>query len=206
MITPPSPTSHASRSSAGRTAARCAAAAAVAVAVLAGCSSNSTDGHTQHLDDDTGNVTVSAPVLSPYPSQLQADDSDAESVALAAVRAVYDWRFAADDGPTQAVERATPLFSAALADTLMANPPQPFVNFRVWDRWKRDGATTRVSAAVDAEQHPADTASEWHRKISAAISITNRSGKPLGQWTVPILVTAQEQAGQWLVSQLQPLT
>jgi hypothetical protein len=178
--------------------------ALVLAAMLAACTPD-TDSH-DHLDDldATSSMPMTEPSLT-YPPSLAADAGDAEDVALAAVRAMYRWRFDTDTDPRAAVTRARPLLAAPLADQFAAIPPEPFVNYRLWDDWARAGAHTTVTASTSAEEHPADTPTQWHRKVSTRITITNRDGQQLHEWTFAVLITTQKQAGQWLVAQFQPL-
>ena len=169
------------------------------------CAQDNHDGH-DHLDDldATSSMSITPPSL-PYPTSLGVDATNAEDVALAAVRAMYGWRFTTDTDPRDAVDRAVPLLNAALAAQLRAIPPEPFINYRLWDDWHQQSARTTVTAAVGAEEHPDDTTDQWHRKVATRIEVNTPGGKTLHQWSFAVLITTQKQAGQWLVAQFQPL-
>lgn len=173
--------------------------------VCAGCSQNDHDDH-DHLDhlDATSSMVITPPSLT-YPPSLDVDASDPDSVTLGAVRTMYRWRFATDDDPRDAVRRAEPLLNAALATQLTAIPPEPFINYRLWDDWKRAGARTDVTATISAERHPDDTPTQQQRKVATRITVTDRTGKQLHQWEFAVLAVIQKQAGQWLLAQFQPL-
>ncbi|TSD93498.1 hypothetical protein FOV72_19755 [Gordonia rubripertincta] len=149
-------------------------------------------------------MSITPPSLT-YPPSFGVEATNADDVILGAVRSVYGWRFDSDDDPRAAVNRTQPLLSAALATSLAAIPPEPFVNFKLWDEWKRAGARTYVRATISPERHPADTPYQQHRKATTMISVTDRSGDALHQWEFAVLVVVQRQAGQWLVAQFQPL-
>lgn len=176
--------------------------ALAAAIVCAGCSQNDHD-HLDHLDA-TSSMIITPPSLT-YPPSLDVDAADPDSVTLGAVRTMYRWRFATDDDPRDAVRRAEPLLNAVLATQLAAIPPEPFINYRLWDDWKRAGARTDVTATISAERHPDDTPTQQQRKVATRITVTDRTGKQLHQWEFAVLAVIQKQAGQWLLAQFQPL-
>ncbi|MCK8616345.1 hypothetical protein [Gordonia sp. C13] len=179
-------------------------ALATAIACV-GCSQNDHDDH-DHLDhlEATSSMVITPPSLT-YPPSLDVDAADPDSVTLGAVRTMYRWRFSTDEDPRDAVRRAEPLLNAPLATQLAAIPPEPFINYRLWDDWKRAGARTDVTATISAERHPADTPTQQQRKVATRITVTDRTGKQLHEWEFAVLAVIQKQAGQWLLAHFQPL-
>ncbi|MFW0797661.1 hypothetical protein AAFP30_27915 [Gordonia sp. CPCC 205515] len=175
-----------------------------AVLVLAGCGLISApDDQPMDRLEDNYRMEVTEPSL-PYDPPLGIDETSAQSVATGAVRIIYGWRFDRDTDSYAALLRATPLMTAPLANELRTVAPQPFVNYRTWEEWAAQNASTTVVATIAGEEHPADTEDEWRRKIGVELTV-HAAGRPLHQWTFAVLITAQRQAGQWVIAEFRPL-
>lgn len=174
---------------------------ALTVAALTACSTAEHD-HGEDYDHGTGvppGATIAA--LPPLPTPWNTlDRNDAQAVALAAVHAVFDWHpERGETGPEIAARRAAPLFTPRAVDEYRPYTiPRP-----TWQGWMDDHATITATTTIGAEEHPADTAAQWQRKVSTALTITT-DGKPTTTLTVISLITAQKQP-VWTITQLTHL-
>lgn len=188
------------RRSATTRCARLAAAAIVLTAAAAGCAVPIEDfGEHDHGPGIPAGASVQP--LPPLPSPWQAlDRADPAAVAIAAVKAVFDWHpELGDTGPEIAAQRAEPLFTARAADRYR---PYPMPR-STWEDWMSEGATTSAETTIGAEEHPADTAGTWQRKTTTTLTITVPGRTPRAL-TVISLVTAQKQP-VWMISDLAHL-
>lgn len=164
-----------------------AVALALAVAALAACSTTDHDHFGEHDDHGTGVPSgASIETLPPLPAPwTDLDRNNPESVALAAVNALFDWRPAdGDTGPESARDRARPLLTPRAADSYRLYPiPRP-----LWESWMNTRATITASSEISSEQHPADTAVTWQRKIT-----TRLHAPESGDFTATTLITVTKQ-------------
>lgn len=174
-----------------------AVALALTVTALAACSTAS-ENYGEHDDHGTGvpsGVTVAT--LPPLPAPwADLDRDNPEAVALAAVNALFDWRPAdGDTGPEAARDRARPLLTPRAADSYRPYPiPRP-----VWESWMNTHAAITASSAISSEQHPADTAVTWQRKITTRIQTPEA-----GDLTATSLITVTKQP-VWTVTSVTTL-
>ncbi|NKY53960.1 hypothetical protein [Nocardia vermiculata] len=180
-----------------RSIAGFAAALVVAAVALTACTQSGDDTYGEHDTHGTGVPSgASIETLPPLPAPwTDLDRTNPEAVALAAVRALFDWRPAdGDTGPEDALDRARPLLTPRAADSYRPYPiPRP-----IWESWMNSGASITASSEVSSEQHPADTDTTWQRKIStrihavatgdlSATTLVTVTKQPL--WTVTAVTT-----------------
>ncbi|WP_370012716.1 hypothetical protein [Nocardia cyriacigeorgica] len=174
-----------------------AVALALAVAALAACSRGHED-FGEHDDHGPGVPSgASIETLPPLPAPwTDLDRNNPEAVALAAVNALFDWRPAdGDTGPESARDRARPLLSPRAADSYRLYPiPRP-----LWESWMNTRATITASSQISSEQHPADTAVSWQRKITTRIHAPEA-----GDLTATTLITVTKQP-VWTVTTVTTL-
>ncbi len=84
------------------------------------------------------------------------DWQDPEAVAVAALEAIYTISPGVDGDGTAAYERAAPLLTARVLDSVRAIT-SPTGQDPQWDRWAQQGAIITAQATVLPQEHPADT-------------------------------------------------
>ncbi|MCX4099100.1 hypothetical protein [Nocardia sp. alder85J] len=184
-----------------RRSRRLAVALALTATALAACSRTGHD-YGEHDDHGTGVPSgATSQALPPLPAPwTDLDRTNPETVALAAVTALFDWRPGdGDTGPETARDRARPLLTPRAADSYRPYPiPRP-----LWQSWMNTHVLIHTTSDISSEQHPADTAVTWHRKITTLIHATGGSITTADLIaTTLITVTAQP---DWTVTEITTL-
>ncbi|WP_280487504.1 hypothetical protein [Nocardia farcinica] len=164
-----------------------AALLALTVAAVAACSRPADDFGEHDHDHGTGVPSgASIAPLPPLPAPwTELDRNDPQTVAVAAVTALFDWRPAdGDTGPETAVRRAKPLLTPRAAQDYRPYP----VPRQLWEQWMDRRAEIRTTTEVSSEQHPVDTDVTWQRKL-----VTRIDADGTAPFTAATLVTVTKQ-------------
>ena len=137
------------------------------------------------------------PVPSALPAGITVDRTNPDSVALAAARIWFGWNTVTDRTPYDAAVRTTPLMTSQCAQRISATPPigSPDAD---WTALARVHARAVATAAIGAEERPADTATTAVRIVTVTQAFT--ADRPLPTRQTVATVTMTRTGGRWAVT------
>ncbi|NKS56576.1 hypothetical protein GS504_03265 [Rhodococcus hoagii] len=179
---------------------RALAAAVVGAALLATACSNG--GDTEEPMDaggPTSSLTAPAPPALPAP-YTDVDQTNPESVMVAAAQALFSYTPAADRNQLDAVNRAAPLLDERYyndnAQSLIALAP---ITGRQWEQWREEKAVVTATATVTSDEHPEDKPAKVSRVVAVQVNATDPSGRTVDSISFAAYMTATK-LGVWRVS------
>jgi hypothetical protein len=189
------------------------AAAGFALAAVAGCTGQPTPTPSAGASTSsypTPNPSISAQPLpttspSPYPVALpdagDVNRRDATATAQAAVVTMWSTDMATDPSQYQAQLRAAWLLAPAYLASITAHPPIAAPG-AWWSACAAHHAYTSVSASVDHDTAPPDTATSAYRQFSIVVTPHGDSGwtGPTQAETVFVVLTRPEAGQPWAVA------
>ncbi len=198
--------------------ARTLAVAAAAVAVCAGLAGCSTDTNSDRAATAVPSVSLpggvvltpstswpfaaptypsAPPIASTLPGSTTADRSDPTSVAITASQVWFGWDTRTDRSPYAAAVRTTALMTQTCARKLTATPPTGSPDAS-WTALATVHARARVTAAIGAEERPADTATTAVRLLTVRQTFTG--DRPVAPRRVVVVITMTRTPAGWALT------
>lgn len=184
----------------GRRRQTTALVAATALAFLAAACGN--DGDAEKPMDAGGpttSLTTPAPPALPAP-YADVDQTNPESVMVAAAQALFSYTPATDRNQLDAVNRAAPLLDERYyndnAPSLIALAP---ITGRQWEQWREQDAVVTATATVTSDEHPEDKPAKVSRVVAVQVNATDPSGRTIDSIPFAAYMTATK-LGVWRVS------
>ena len=174
--------------------------AAVAVALAAaGCGSDSEANAPMDPGGPTASLSAPPPPALPAPF-AGVDQSNPESVMVAAAQTLFSYAPATDRNQLDAVNRAAPLLDERYysdnAGSLIALAP---ITGRQWAQWAEQQAIVTATATVTNDEHPEDKPAKVSRVVAVQLDATDPSGRSIDSTSFAAYMTATK-LGVWRVS------
>lgn len=167
--------------------------------VLAGCSSESSE-H-DHMDDGGPTGALSTPPPPSLPERFAGtDQTDPESVIVAAAETLFSYDPIADTNQAAAAERAKPLLDEQFYDenTLSFSVLAPISGNR-WQQWRDEQAVVTATARITDDDHPADAPARISRVVAVDVVATAPTGREVDRMNWAAYMSATK-LGVWRVN------